>query len=290
MCGIVSGLQIVEPSLGVIIIPTITERIHRMSITATGSHLRRLNDIAPRIIRILVNLGAALVVDGNDIALQIRLQIIDGVCEISRAACTGKSADGNGLSGCIVIVADILHHRRRSGGRTANHLAVDLTANHVILMTDSVDNLDRADSLVVVLIRNRKSRGRIGNRGKLTTKFPLIGISSISQRVADLIIGERLAVVGGQTVSPSIFISVRIRDGGSRYTTCRIDIGIFLFGKNVACLIVRINHRAVRRITGPVIQIFSDQLALVVVPGIKTVIGFSSLPPPNIVLPMLGGG
>ena len=37
---IVSGLQIVKPRLGVIIIPTVTERIHRVRRITTGSNLR----------------------------------------------------------------------------------------------------------------------------------------------------------------------------------------------------------------------------------------------------------
>ena len=122
-----------------------------MSITATVSHLSRLDDIAPSIVSVLINLGAACVVDTDNVALQVGLQIIDGVCEVRSRARTGKRADGNRLSGCIVIVADILHHRRGRRRRTANHLAVDLTADHVILMTDSVDNLDRADAFIVVL-------------------------------------------------------------------------------------------------------------------------------------------
>ena len=35
-----------------------------MSITATGSHLRRLDDIAPSIIGVLVDLGAVLITIG----------------------------------------------------------------------------------------------------------------------------------------------------------------------------------------------------------------------------------
>ena len=106
---IISRLQIIQPGLGIEVIPTITERIHRMSITTAGSHLSRFDDIAPCIIGVLVDLGAALVVDGNHIALQVGLQIIDGVCEVRSRACTGKSADGYRSAGCIVIVADILH-------------------------------------------------------------------------------------------------------------------------------------------------------------------------------------
>ena len=124
----------------------------------------------------------------------------------------------------------------------------------------------------------------------MTAIRPLIGVGSVGQGIADLVVGKGLPVIGGKTVLPIACISVRIRCGSSGYATRRIDIGVFLFGKNVACLIIRVDQRTVQRITGPVVQIFSRQLALVVVPGIKTVIGFSSLPPPNIVLPMLGGG
>ena len=47
-----------------------------MSRITTGRHLRRLDDIAPRIIRILVNLGAVLIVDTDNVALQVGLEII----------------------------------------------------------------------------------------------------------------------------------------------------------------------------------------------------------------------
>ena len=124
-----------------------------MSITTAGSHLRRLDDITPSIVSVLVDLGAACIVDTDNVALQIRLQIIDGVCEVRSRACAGKRADGNGLSGCVVVVTNILHHRRRSGGRTSNHLAVDLTANNIVFVTDIIYDFNRSDSLIVVLIR-----------------------------------------------------------------------------------------------------------------------------------------
>ena len=52
-----------------------------------------------------------------------------------------------------VVVTNILHHRRGCRRRTANHLAIDLTTNHIILMTDTIYDLNRSDPLVVVLIR-----------------------------------------------------------------------------------------------------------------------------------------
>jgi hypothetical protein len=47
-----------------------------MSRITAGSHLDRLDNISPSIIGILINLGAACVVDTDNVTLQVGLQVI----------------------------------------------------------------------------------------------------------------------------------------------------------------------------------------------------------------------
>ena len=114
----------------VVEISTVTERIHRMSRSTTGSYLRRLDDISPSVISILVDFGSVFVVDRNDVTLQVGLQIIDITVfrETLVSVVSGKYADSNRLSGYVVVVTNILQNRGRFIRRTTNHLAVDLTA------------------------------------------------------------------------------------------------------------------------------------------------------------------
>lgn len=80
---------------------------------------------------ILVNLGAACVVDADNVTLQVGLQIIGRVCEVRSRACTSKRADGYSSAGCIAVVPNVLRYRQRSGGRVVNHLQ---DSNNIILV------------------------------------------------------------------------------------------------------------------------------------------------------------
>ena len=70
--------------------------------------------------------------------------------EFCRAAGAGECPDGGRMPGGIVVIPQILGYILTVGA--VNHLPVDLTAGHTVLMPDTVVNLFGADALVVVLV------------------------------------------------------------------------------------------------------------------------------------------
>ena len=75
-------------------------------------------------------------------------------------------------------------------------------------MTDSVDNLDCTDSIGIILICGRQVCSGVGDGRKLTSELPRIRIAPVGCRVADCVMVNRLAFVGGQLVAPRVAVSV----------------------------------------------------------------------------------
>lgn len=64
---------------GVIVVPTIAERVYIICGITARCNLSRTKDIAPSIIQILTDPVAILIVDGHYVTLHIRQQVIPGV-------------------------------------------------------------------------------------------------------------------------------------------------------------------------------------------------------------------
>ena len=76
---IVPALQIVQPGLGVVVIPPISERIERADnplLTRCRARLGGNRAVAPRIVCVRAYLGSVFRVDGDDVPLQILLEVV----------------------------------------------------------------------------------------------------------------------------------------------------------------------------------------------------------------------
>ena len=83
---IVPTLQIVQPGLGVIVIPPIPERIERADNPLLNRCRARLGGnraVAPCVIGIRAYLGSALRVDGDDVPLQVLFEVVGVVLALS---------------------------------------------------------------------------------------------------------------------------------------------------------------------------------------------------------------
>ena len=83
---IVPALQIVQPGLGVIVIPPIPERIERADNPLLNRCRARLGGnraVAPCVIGIRAYLGSVFRVDGDDVPLQVLLEVIGVVLALS---------------------------------------------------------------------------------------------------------------------------------------------------------------------------------------------------------------
>ena len=83
---IVSALQIVQPGLGVVVIPPIAERIERADnplLTRCRARLGGSSAVAPCVIGIGAYLGSVFRVDGDDIPLQVLLEVVGVVLALS---------------------------------------------------------------------------------------------------------------------------------------------------------------------------------------------------------------
>ena len=83
---IVPALQIVQPGLGVVVIPPIPERIERADNPLLNRCRARLGGnraVAPCVIGVRAYLGSVFRVDGDDVPLQVLLEVIGVVLALS---------------------------------------------------------------------------------------------------------------------------------------------------------------------------------------------------------------
>ena len=144
---IVSGLEIVEPCLVIVVIATVSEGIEgrdlRIDLGQRCSAWNENCEIAPCVVVIRADRGGiGRAVNANDIALQVLLEeviLIYAFCIAVRAILeTDRRA---------ILVVDVEHHL------VFPLLAKDLAAVENVRMLYAVDGLARADALVIIRIR-----------------------------------------------------------------------------------------------------------------------------------------
>ena len=83
---IIPTLQIIQFGLGVVVIPPIPERIERADnplLTRCRARLGGNRAVAPCVIGVRAYLGSALRVDGDDVPLQVLLEVVGVVLALS---------------------------------------------------------------------------------------------------------------------------------------------------------------------------------------------------------------
>ena len=118
-----------------------------------------------------------------------------------------------------------------------------------IFRVDTVDGFADADAVGVVAIGDSLSACR-GGRCQLSSLLPGEGVATVGQRVTDGIVGDGLAVIGGQQVLPGA-VTVGIGDGLTVYVFAEdITSGIVGIGGSFSGNRVHIRFQTVQRIVG----------------------------------------
>lgn len=165
---------------------------------------------------ILDNCRAAGIQDGGHIALNI------GGIIVIRAVV----GNGHGRSGCVI---------GKVQGVTAHGHLAQTTAVIDIVISDRV--VGSLGSQPVCIVGIDPSRAAIGHRYQLTAMLPSIRPRAVTERIADLVIGDGLAVISGQQVTPA-GIAISIGDGIQHRTQRSDGVSVLLTTGNVACIVI----------------------------------------------------
>lgn len=211
---VISAQEVVERGLSIVYIATVAQggmNTESICHAAGGSQ-----DLAPSVVGILNNCRAAGIQNGSHIALNV-----GGIVVVRTIV-----GDGHGRSGRII--------GKVQGVTAHGHLAQATAIIDIAISGRAVGSLG---SKPVCVVRIGPSRATIRHRCQLTTMLPGVGPSAITERIADLVIGDGFAVISGQQITPA-GIAVGVVDCFSGCTQCSGSVGIFLAGQNVACIVV----------------------------------------------------
>ena len=176
---IVPAVEIVQPRLGVVIIPPVAERILIAHGVAGG-----VGDgaVAPGVVGVFRNhLPRGGPDDGNDIPLQV-VEVVEQHGPVGKA---------HALAGAVV---DEAHDA------VAGFLRQDLAAVEEKFRGGAVDRFAGADAVGVVFVA--VSVAAIGDFPQLPA-HPGVAGAVVGEHVADAVVGDGLAVVLGQQVRPA---------------------------------------------------------------------------------------
>ena len=199
---IIPTAEVVEPRLAIVVIPTIPNRVQICDISAYGK------DIAPGVIGVTALGGPPAADDRNDVALEIQDVVVHSAVVIQRI----------GLAGVIV---DDIHHVAAPG--LLHHLAVlsQVVAGH------TVNGLAVSDASQIIGITDNMAA--LGGFGQLPSvgpaQAPVTGAIVPNIRVANGIVGNRLAVVGSQQVQP-VAVTVGVGVGCCTADTADVAVGV----------------------------------------------------------------
>ena len=177
---VISALQIIEPRLGVVIIPSVAEgiiiRARMVALVVVG-----LRAVSPRIVGVRDELTARRVIDADDVALQVLLEPIG----IKRAGTVLHRAVEHSDRATLGVVEE-------EEQMIAPALADDLRAVQRVSVRCSVYDLPCADAVGVVGVRDRTA-AILYRPCKPSAVRPREGVARpivVRQRVADRIVGE----------------------------------------------------------------------------------------------------
>ena len=204
---VISALQIIEPRLGVVIIPSVAEgiiiRARMVALVVVG-----LRTVSPGIICVRDELTARRVIDADDVALQVLLEPIG----VKRARAVLRRAVEHSDRATLGVVEE-------EEQMIAPALADDLRAVQRVGVCRSVYDLPCADAVGVVGVRDGATV--LYRACKPSAVRPREGVARpivVRQRVADRIVGEGNAVIRGELVAP---VCIGIAVGVGALEACR---------------------------------------------------------------------
>ncbi len=229
---VVAALQVIEAGLPVIHVPAVTERLQEAKRTRKGAC--RCHLLSPRIVGIFYHGRAACVNDLDNIALCVAEVVVFCSVKVHRYHAPR----------CVIAEQELRC--------TSLHADQDGAVVEVIRV-NIVDRLLLSQTVFVVFKCQRI--GSVACAGKLLSS-PTEGIPSVGGGVPHVVIGDRLSVIAGQLVTPTIrtgFIGVGNR---SRRCCgqCSRRVRIDLLVQNVAPVVVLVGDRLVQNAV-----VFTDQ-------------------------------
>ena len=152
-------MQIVHPRIVVVIVPTVPERIERADNPLLNRCRARLGGnraVAPCVIGIRAYLGSALRVDGDDVPLQILLEVV-GVKRIrSIGLVSVLQPDGSAVL-IIEVYKEVVRGLRATTALRRPCLGDDLGAVQRVVVDRTAVCLDGSDALVIRCIYSARS-------------------------------------------------------------------------------------------------------------------------------------
>ena len=217
---IVPAVQVIKPRLGIIIVPPVAEGVFVAHGVAGGVGY---GAFAPGVVAVLGhNLSGSGADDGNDIPLDVIEVIIQGVA-------VGKA---NALAGAVV---------EEPHDAVPGLLRQDLAAIEEKFRGGAVDRLAGADAVGIVLVA--VGIAAAGDLPQLPA-HPGVGGAVVAGHVADAVVGDGLAVVLGQQISPAA-VAVGVGFGLQNLAQGAGRIGVPLDRQNVPGLAVGVDERGI---------------------------------------------
>ena len=234
---IVPTLQIVQPRVRIVVIPPIPERIERADNPLLNRCRTRLGGnraVAPCVIGIRAYLGSALRVDGDDVPLQILLEVVSVEYIFGITLVSVLQPDGSAVL-IIEVYQEVVRGLRATTALRRPCLGDDLGAVQRVVVDRTAICLDGSDALGVIREGIQELSHVHGHLHEFAT-VPLQRIPVVGGGVSD---GTILIYRRTDLCQPVAGIIVRL--GRGFVTRCARRIRIFFLTKPIACVVVGIH-------------------------------------------------
>ena len=237
---IVPALQIVQPGLGVVVIPPIPERIERADNPLLNRCRARLGGnraVAPRIVCVRAYLGSVFRVDGDDVPLQILLEVVGVEYIFGITLASVLQPDGSAVL-IIEVYQEVVRGLRATTALRRPCLGDDLRAVQRVVVDRTAVCLDGSDAIGVIREGIQELSPVHGHLHEFATvplqRIPVVG-GGVAHGVIRIGDGPHL----GQPVAGII-----VRLGRGFVTRCARRIRICFLTKPIACVVVGVTRRS----------------------------------------------
>ena len=187
---VVTALQVVPAGLGIVYIPTVSERVLRTQSARQRAGAREL--LAPGVVGVF-GYGSAIAVNEFD---YVPLPVTDIV--VIRAI----EVDGNNAAACIVA---------KEQGIVTRDLGDQNGAVVVVVCAYTIDRFLRADAVFVIRVQYCGARLGCGSQA---LPLPCHGIATVGDRVAAVVVADGFAIVARELICPVLICCiVAVGDG-----------------------------------------------------------------------------
>ena len=215
---IIPALQIVQPRLRVVDVPTVAQGI--LCAEGGGQRAGGAQLIAPCVVGIGHDARAA----GADKAGHVALRVLD--VEILCAVVVHGQRAGRVVGEVQLIAAPRQFHQ--------------LVAQIMVIVRRAVDGF--RDALAVGIVAVGDIRPGLAHPRKLAAVLPCVSPRAVAQKVADLVRRQALAADARQQIAPAR-VAVAVGDGAHRCAEGSGRIGVLRLALDVAAVIVGIRPR-----------------------------------------------